>query len=220
MHIEGVPESDVTRKHVLYDHARDGAPGLLSIIGGKLTAYRSIAENLVDTACRSIGVKAAGITANLPLPGGMVGSDFNRYRAVYTAGWVSRTGLDRMAINHLIDVYGARHAAVLALIEQDPTLGTRISEERPEVLAQVAYAVTQEGAQTLTDVMLRRLTVGLSAGRGRDAVDTVAPWLAEHLGWDAARARAERAAWEAEVALGDAPSLAPADTRPAVPTAF
>src|SRR5581483_8281330 len=110
MHIEGVPESDVTRKHILYDHTQDGVPGLLTIIGGKLTAYRAIAENTVDLVCRLLRVTAKCSTAELPLPGGMIGGDFARYVAAHSEGQARRLGLDRDLIAHLVRIYGARYS--------------------------------------------------------------------------------------------------------------
>jgi len=47
--VEGVAEGEVSRKHALYDHQRrDGIAGVLSVIGGKITAYRDIAEEVAD----------------------------------------------------------------------------------------------------------------------------------------------------------------------------
>jgi glycerol-3-phosphate dehydrogenase len=209
MHIEGVPESDVTRKHILYDHTQDGVPGLLTIIGGKLTAHRSIAEHTVDLACALLRVGARSSTADLPLPGGMIGGDFARYVAVHSDGQARRLGLDPRLVAHLVRTYGARYSRVLTLIEQQPDLARRVSADYPDVLAQVVHAVQQEDARTLADVMLRRLTVGLSAGRGQDGVDSVLALLAQVLGWDDARRRAERAAWDDQIALGAAPQTDP-----------
>lgn len=68
--IEGVSEGEVSRKHALYDHAaRDGVRGALSVIGGKITAYRAIAEEVTDRVARAIGTRARSRTADLPLPG-------------------------------------------------------------------------------------------------------------------------------------------------------
>ena len=54
-------------------------------------------------------------------------------------------------------LYGRAPGEVRALIDADPSLGERICEHNPEVLAQVAYAVEREDAATLADVLLRRL---------------------------------------------------------------
>ena len=41
---EGVSEGQVSRKHRLFDHERENVRGVLSVVGGKITAYRAIAE--------------------------------------------------------------------------------------------------------------------------------------------------------------------------------
>jgi glycerol-3-phosphate dehydrogenase len=78
---EGVSEGDVSRKHALFDHERrGGVAGVLSVVGGKITAYRAIAEELTDLAARKLGAdrKTRGRTAELPLPG----ADGSRAREV------------------------------------------------------------------------------------------------------------------------------------------
>ncbi|HEX9495172.1 MAG TPA: glycerol-3-phosphate dehydrogenase/oxidase [Candidatus Limnocylindria bacterium] len=68
--IEGVAEGEVSRKHALYDHLRrDGIAGVLSVIGGKITAYRAIAEEVTDRVGRVLGVTASCATGGRPLPG-------------------------------------------------------------------------------------------------------------------------------------------------------
>jgi glycerol-3-phosphate dehydrogenase len=71
----------------------------------------------------------------------------------------------------------------------------------------VVYAVALEGARTLADVMLRRLTIGMSAGRGRDGAEAVAALMARRLNWDADRVRDEIGALDAQLALGAPPAL-------------
>ena len=67
---EGVAEGEVSRKHKLYDHrSRDGIDGVLSVIGGKITAYRAIAEEVTDAVVRRLGSTARCSTSTEPLPG-------------------------------------------------------------------------------------------------------------------------------------------------------
>lgn len=215
MHIEGVPESDVTRKHLLYDHLeRDGVPGLISVIGGKLTAHRAIAEDIVDAVCRRLRITAKSATADLPLPGGMIG-DLARYVAAHSEGQARRLGIDPALVAHLVRTYGSRYSRVLAILETDPELGMPLSPSHDDIGAQVVYAVHEEGARTLRDVLLRRLTIGLSATRGREAAAPTAALLARLLGWDDARVRGELAALEEQLAEGAAPSLEPRASGPA-----
>jgi glycerol-3-phosphate dehydrogenase len=67
---EGVAEGEVSRKHKLYDHRhRDGIDGVLSVIGGKITAYRAIAEEVTDAVARRLGSSARCRTSDELLPG-------------------------------------------------------------------------------------------------------------------------------------------------------
>jgi glycerol-3-phosphate dehydrogenase len=67
---EGVAEGEVSRKHKLYDHRRrDGIDGVVSVIGGKITAYRAIAEEVTDAVARRLRTPARCRTAEVPLPG-------------------------------------------------------------------------------------------------------------------------------------------------------
>jgi glycerol-3-phosphate dehydrogenase len=79
---EGVAEGDVSRKHALFDHERrDGVAGVVSVVGGKITAYRAIAEELTDLVTTKLGTKAArndSVSATSLLPG----ADGSRARAI------------------------------------------------------------------------------------------------------------------------------------------
>ncbi|MFB6082943.1 MAG: anaerobic glycerol-3-phosphate dehydrogenase subunit GlpA [Halorientalis sp.] len=62
--------ADITRDFFLLDHAdRDGLPGMTTIVGGKFTTYRMMAEEIGDHVCDRLGVSATCRTAEVPLPG-------------------------------------------------------------------------------------------------------------------------------------------------------
>src|SRR5262249_55881932 len=55
-----VSEGKVSRKHAVHDHARrDGVPGIISVVGGKVTGYRAIAEEVGDLVARKLGLPRA-----------------------------------------------------------------------------------------------------------------------------------------------------------------
>jgi glycerol-3-phosphate dehydrogenase len=58
----------LSRSHTVLDHAQDGVENFISIVGGKLTTYRLMAEQAADVACRRLGVTAPCRTADEPLP--------------------------------------------------------------------------------------------------------------------------------------------------------
>jgi glycerol-3-phosphate dehydrogenase len=58
----------LSRSHTVLDHARDGVENFVSIVGGKLTTYRLMAEHTADVVCGKLGVTAPCRTAEEPLP--------------------------------------------------------------------------------------------------------------------------------------------------------
>ena len=66
---DGEDRRGISRGFTLLDHERDGAAGLYSVVGGKLTTYRQMAETTADRVCERLGVDAACETATEPLPG-------------------------------------------------------------------------------------------------------------------------------------------------------
>jgi glycerol-3-phosphate dehydrogenase len=64
----GGDQRDAKRTFATLDHAEDGAAGLMSIVGGKLTTYRLMAEKISDRVCALLGVSAPCTTATTPLP--------------------------------------------------------------------------------------------------------------------------------------------------------
>ncbi|MGH2378509.1 MAG: glycerol-3-phosphate dehydrogenase/oxidase, partial [Candidatus Limnocylindria bacterium] len=120
---EGVKEGDVSRQHALFDHeAREGVPGLLSIVGGKITAYRSIAEAAVDLIGRKLGRRVKCETHRRPLPGGHLDS-LAAYVERELSPRASALGLDPACAGHLGRVYGSLAHGVLDLVEREPALG-------------------------------------------------------------------------------------------------
>ncbi len=178
---EGLTESNVTRRHILYHHADHGATGMWSLQGGKITTYRSLAEETVDQVARHLGRKQLAKnhpTRTTPLPGGIDIQDWESWRkaAVRTA---QRDGLPKAVAERLVDVYGAKWDQVIAC---DPQ-GGRITEGTPHHWSEVVWAVNEEQAQSLADVMLRRTDLGWSGDGRPDAAKRVAQRMQELLDW-------------------------------------
>ena len=180
---DGTDESKIPRSHFIIDHVKRGGPtGLLSIVGGKLTTYRALAR---------MAIPAIGKLAKAS--GAAVGAADDGRRKMDDG-----RALPRMETDPLV-LYGRRRDEVEALVATEPSLGERICEHNPELLAQVAYAVEREEATTLADVLLRRLPVGWSACGALDGAERAAGVMAVPLGWDGARVAREVAAYEAEL---------------------
>lgn len=186
---EGVHESQVSRRHALRDHAADGGlPGLLSVVGGKITGYRGIAEEAVDLVGRKLGQAAPCSTARRPLPGA-VGCGRDADEGI--ARGAAKLGLAPDQRQHLLAHYGRRAEGVLALAAHHPELVERAAPGQPTILAEVVHAAREEAALTLVDVMLRRTPLGFAPDQGVGAAPRVAEVLGRELGWTAAEQTAQ-----------------------------
>jgi len=196
VHSGGEKPSDITREHKVLDHKqRDGIKGLISVLGGKITAHRAVAKDVVDMVCRKLGMEVKCTTAEVPLPGAPA---VPKERVVKMA---KERGLPVETVMHLADLYGSRFSQVLKLVQGDKRGGQPICRHCPDILAQVEHGVKEEGALTVSDFLLRRSAIGLGSCQGLDAVETVAQEMGRLLGWDKAEQRQQIKAYRAHVAL-------------------
>ncbi|MDD4859336.1 MAG: glycerol-3-phosphate dehydrogenase [Dehalococcoidales bacterium] len=173
--------SNTSRAHRLIDHSiENGIEGFLSVLGGKITAYRGVAEESVDLIARKLGSNARCTTAETALPGAPAVLP----HALKLAA--QENSIPAATAAHLARIYGSRFAAVLALAKKDTRLAQPLGEGCPDILAQVHYAVNNEYALTVGDFLLRRTDAGLRPDQGRDAAFIVTQEMGRLLGWDSA----------------------------------
>jgi glycerol-3-phosphate dehydrogenase len=175
----GKKESNTSRAHKLIDHQhQDGVTGLISILGGKITAYRAIAEETVNLVCRKLMINIPCTTAQTPLPG---------YPAIGQEDLLNisrEKELPLETISYLAGIYGSRLASVLAYVNEDSRLSRPINNGSPDIYGQIKHAVMEEEAMTVNDFLLRRSALGLNHNQGQDAVESVAQEMALLLGWN------------------------------------
>lgn len=170
------PEGAITRRHIIREHD-DVAKGLLSIIGGKLTTYRHLAEEVVDRVGRLLERDLPDCpTDEEPLPGG-AGLEEARQRLA-AAGTL---GKDTTA--HLLSVYGSRALEIAEMAVADPALGEIVCPRTGAIAAEVVFSLEQEYARTLDDLLQRRMMIGLGPKLGLDALDAVAAVAGRYLDW-------------------------------------
>lgn len=177
-HREKGPESAITRRHIIKIN-RDIAKGLVSIIGGKLTTYRNLAEQTVDKLARILRRKLpASRTADTLLPGAW-GTDRARERLL-ASKLLSDKGVDR-----LLSVYGGRASNIVDLADRDTTLQKTLNNDSTHLAAEVLFSIREEFATTLTDIVFRRMMIGLDSDQGRPLYAAVAELAAIELDWTA-----------------------------------
>jgi glycerol-3-phosphate dehydrogenase len=184
----------ISRDHQVKSHAPQ-VQGLWSVIGGKLTTHRQLAEEAVDIVCNAFGIKAKSETASKPLPGaaGIVAGSF--------AEALQRDSkLPPAVTTRLVQLYGALAEEIVALAQQKPELAEIIDEEQGLIAAEVVYAFQSEGARTLEDALMRRTMLALNPGMAIGIDERVAAVAGRHLGWSADRQAAEVRAYRERIA--------------------
>jgi glycerol-3-phosphate dehydrogenase len=188
---------DVSRSHKLVDHEReDGIGGFVSVLGGKITAYRAVAEQTVDLVCHKLSAKAPCTTAEVSLPGAPIVPQQSLQQAANERG----LALDTVA--HLASLYGSRFSQVLDILNKNPKGAQRLCPHCQDILTQVQHAVEQEGALTIEDFLLRRSAIGLSLCQGLDALNSVASEMGRLLGWSYTEQQRQEDAYRSQAALG------------------
>lgn len=180
-----------SRAPEVYDHASEhGLQGVITAIGGKWTTSRALAEDVVDMALRKLGrPPLSATTAERPTRGGHTG----RFTAYAAAAVQTHPCWPAATIAHLVKNYGSRYEDILGIAEAEPALATPLGARFPDIGAQVAYAVREELACNLDDVLFRRTGLGTLGHPGEDTIDHTVAILAAELGWNAEEQARQRA---------------------------
>jgi glycerol-3-phosphate dehydrogenase len=190
-YVEEGAESAITRQHLVHDHAPD-IGGLISIVGGKLTTYRNLAEQTTDLAFRKLKRDDPGCrTAKVPFPGASAG-DFSRFVETLQAS----AGLDSATTNRLVSIYGTLSRILVERARENPELSEPIPGAVNTIRGEIPFAFDFESAQTVTDVIFRRTMIGLNADNGLPSLQSIVELAASHNSWGLARADSETAAFE------------------------
>jgi glycerol-3-phosphate dehydrogenase len=200
LRIEGVKESSVTRRHIIYDHEKkEDLKGLVTVIGGKLTAYRGIAEDVTHVACGKLGSSAECTTANEKLPGADP-TALERIKAQIDSV-ANENGISVESLDRLVSLYGSRYTEVLEYLKKDRRLGERICKTQPDIMAEVVHAIEKESAVTLTDFMIRRSLIAFRQCEGLDCCGKVARKRGAILHWSSRKATEQVNAYKKEIAM-------------------
>ncbi|HVE91676.1 MAG TPA: FAD-dependent oxidoreductase, partial [Actinomycetota bacterium] len=159
-----------------------GSAGVVTVAGGKLTTYRTMAAEAVDAAAESAGLGTirASRTSRIRLSG--AGEAVPDERVVAAA---AKLGLDSAHQLRLHRRYGTHALDVLDLAEREPELVEPLHPHLPYLLAEAAYAIEFESARRPNDVLGHRLRARItSPDGGRAAAAWVSSRLAMTLAWD------------------------------------
>lgn len=196
--------SEVSREHSILSLD----PGLLAIVGGKLTTYRLMAEQIVDQALEKLG---SGVsldpcrTEEVPLPGARHAGGRLRDLPGFSRELAQEHGLDEEVAWHLTTTYGVRSRAVLAAGKTHNVRPGRLVPDLPYLWDEVAFATTEELALRLDDVLRRRTLLFLQdRDQGLGVCEEVATLMGGLLGWSEEQRAAEVERYRERVAASRA----------------
>ena len=202
---DATSESSVSREHeILVD-----SDGLITIAGGKLTTYRRMGAEVIDKALGLLMVMGQvpralrmPLTDKEPLPGAVGWPDDDDHERVAKAIEDAGGGAISASTARLLgDTYGMRGMDLAGMASANSELARPLVAGRPEIFAQVDFAVQRELAATVSDVLVRRTQIYFrDLDQGLGACEAVAERMAPLLGWDEQRTLAEVLAYQEEVA--------------------
>jgi glycerol-3-phosphate dehydrogenase len=153
---------DLSRKHAVIEDERTGA---VTVVGGKLTTYRAMAED----ALRAIGVRRGVELARC------------RTRELSLIGAAPRDELDQIAAPaRLRRRYGTEAARMVQHAGSDGRALERILPDDPALRIEFSHGIEHEGALTASDLVDRRTRLGLLDDQRGRALDAAEQALAEH----------------------------------------
>ncbi|WP_338874632.1 FAD-dependent oxidoreductase [Spirosoma sp. SC4-14] len=175
-----IVSSRATTKTLLRDHEveYDATSGLLSLLGGKWTTYRLMAQDAIDRAGELLGKSMPGKTESHYLVGG------ENYRFSDWQQLQQHYKLPADVCQHLMRTYGTRAERVAQLTLSNSDLSERLAENQPFIKAEVMHQVREELAVRPRDVLARRWRLELADWQlTAQLTPAVASLMATELGW-------------------------------------
>jgi glycerol-3-phosphate dehydrogenase len=169
---------NLARHYEIHDHRKDGVDGIVSVVGVKYTTARDVAEKTINQILLNWGYsKTVSKVRVTPLYGGRI-ERFDDFLESEIAK--QPCGLDKEQVLNLIFNYGSAYGEILEYIDEKMAKNT----EQMLLKGLVSYAVNQEMAQKLSDVIMRRTELGTAGHPGRDWLELCANEMGKILGWD------------------------------------
>jgi glycerol-3-phosphate dehydrogenase len=201
----GPTEDALSREHRIVDHRMDGAPGIYSMIGGKLASYRIFAQELSDRiAPLDFDIHVPCSTHSQPLPGGERVPD-----AIHLA---EKHRVTPVSARRIVYRHGERAHRVFERAERSPAERDVVCACEPVLEAEVRHVVREEMARTVDDVA-RRTRLGLGACGGMRCAARCGQILVEELHLAPAEGRRQSSEFLVRQARARVVALSPEQAR-------
>jgi glycerol-3-phosphate dehydrogenase len=184
---------DAVTRELVRDHEveLDPVSGLISIMGGKWTTYRLMAQDTIDVVCKRLNVASVSASTAQHALSGAQGYTPDGWQELQT-----ETGLAADVCRHWWKKYGMNAPLVAQLAQEIPGGSEVLVEGHSYRKAEVIYTIRHEMACTLRDVLARRLSLEMVDWQAtRLAARETARLMAQELGWEEERTASEMAVY-------------------------
>jgi glycerol-3-phosphate dehydrogenase len=178
IHEPGKETKEISRR----DEVWVSQSGLVTIAGGKLTGYRKMAEDTVSKACQLLGPAKPVASKDTPLPGGDIAGSLHQFATNQSKKYLVSDEIS----GRLVRLYGSESEAVLKLGKES------LAENGLVLRGEVQWAVEQEFALTLEDVLHRRTRAALFRPTELpELIEPAAEIMGDLLNWSSEKRLAE-----------------------------
>jgi len=170
-----------SRKYEITGEKKNGIEGLITVEGGKFTTSRMLAEKAIDKAINILdlpNIESISDTRHL------AGSDIDDFSKFVIDKQTQYPYFSENQIEYLAKSYGTEIDELFSITDENKEYKTALNDDG-ENLAQVIFAIRNEMALTLSDIMLRRTGLAQLGNPGKEVIEKVAKLASEELHWDA-----------------------------------
>ncbi len=197
--VRPLPASDdsftgrIPRDHFCeFVEASGDLPATLCMIGGKWTTFRSFGALAADSVLERLGLERGVGTEDMAIGGGR---DFPADPESWCASFALEYGLPVERARTLLQRYGTSAVDFVSR-----PAGEQMLPRSDYSASEIRRIIEHEQVECLADLFLRRTTIAISGGLSFDLINAVLEMLADHKGWNAGEAVAERSTFLALLA--------------------
>jgi len=178
---------ETSRKYEIFDNAKEGLDGLITVEGGKYTTSRKLASQVIKVVSKKLN-RNLGISITDKRY--LADSDIKNMESFIKQLVLRYPQFSEATINYVGRNYGLQCHTIFRLAIYDKPLAKVVNDDG-EILAEVVYVIKKEMAYTLSDILFRRTGIGTLGFPGGDTFNLVVNTAKEHLKWDDKRTQEE-----------------------------
>jgi glycerol-3-phosphate dehydrogenase len=183
--------SAITRRHFLHDHREEGVAQMISVIGGKLTTAAALARE----CARQVGIEVEEPRGTAVITNG---HDFAAPLQEWADTTAVQTGIPVESARAIAAWHGPGRLGIVELAKSDERMRQPLCPHTSHIVAEAINALACEHAQTLGDILLRRVPVALNGCWSEECSAVAAHRIGAALGWSDLKIGAEREAFNVE----------------------